>query len=97
MPSIRDQKAGHQLEAECSRAQDLLAETRKANAKTTHIQVQNYERLCQLSCLFNTHQLHKHTVPDLFNMCSNHAPLNYSAQESKQFAAYDSDIPGNLK
>ena len=25
----------------------------------------------------------KHTVLDLFNVCSNHAPLNYSGQESK--------------
>ena len=24
----------------------------------------------------------KHTVFSLFNMCSNHAPLNYSGQES---------------
>ena len=32
-------------------------------------------------CLLNTHS--KHTVPEPFNVCSNHAPLNHRGQESK--------------
>ena len=49
--------------------------TRSANAQTTHIQVQNYK-----TCASYVSQIHtshtKHTVLDLFNVCSNRAPLN---------------------
>ena len=49
----------------------------------------------------------KHTVLDLFNVCSNdaplnytglHAPSNYSGQESENnLEVYDSQIPVTLK
>ena len=68
--------------------------TRRANAQMTHIQVQNYNK--KSKCLDNLHasvQLqkmivttHKYTTfkqSILFNVCSNHAPLEYSGQESK--------------
>ena len=48
----------------------------------THIQVQNYKNcVIYISRVQTSHT--KHTVLDLFNICSNHAPQNYTGQESK--------------
>ena len=57
-------------------------ETRKANAQITQIQVQNYKIHVVYTSLIHTSHT-KQTVLDLFVVCSNHAPLHYSAQESK--------------
>ena len=54
--------------------------SRRANAQTIHMQ--NYKK--SVSYVSEIHISHKnHTVLDLFHMCSNHAPLNYSEQEPK--------------
>ena len=69
----------------------------KANAQTTHIQVQNYQnRVSYVSSIHTGHT--KHTVLDLHNACNHHAPFNYSRQESKkQLTFYDPDILVTLK
>ena len=56
--------------------------TKTAHAHTTHIHVQNYKyRVSYVSYKHTSYT--KHTVLDLFNVCSNHAPLNYGGQDSK--------------
>ena len=58
----------------------------------THIEVQNWK-----SCS-NYITYTKHTVLDLFKVCSNYTNLNYSGQKSrKQLAVYDSDTLVILK
>ena len=49
-----------------------------------HIQVQNYKksRVSYVSYIHTSYT--KHTVLDLSNVRSNHAPLNYSGQESEK-------------
>ena len=58
-----------------------------ANTQMTHIQVQNWKKLCYL-CLLNTQQYKKYTLLDLFNDCNNHTTYK---NLKKQFAVYDSD------
>ena len=72
--------------------------TRNADAQTTHIQVQNWYKRANVQktqiqvlnykkCVSYVSEIHtsntKHTVLDLFNVCSNQAPLNYNGQESE--------------
>ena len=61
-----------------------------------NIQVQHYKNHVSCVCYIHISDT-KYTVLDLFNVWSNHAPLNYSGQESEQFAVYDSDTPATLK
>ena len=56
-------------------------QTRRANAPTTYIQVQNYKN--RVTFTSNTYKSQKHNGFDFFNVCSNHASLNYRGQESK--------------
>ena len=46
----------------------------------TNIQLQNYKNHVSYVSWIYTSQT-RHTVLDLFEVCSNHAPLNYSGQE----------------
>ena len=64
-----------------SRLVQWRKKTRTAHAHMTDIQMQNFKKYVM--------SLTQHSVTDLFNVCSNHAPLNYSRQES----VYHSDIP----
>ena len=74
---------------------EIRRRRRRANTQITYIHVHIKTKKSYVSSRHISHT--KHTLLDLFNVCSNHTPLNYSGQESKNNLQFIILTPVTLK